>query len=109
MADEPRVNYLSSHPLDDPPGAAERIKTISASQRRRMELDMKVAQVDPAVRSRIVRDEVGTWITAIIVFGFIIPIVFGGIDFGDRANAIIAISIIGAFGYWIWRAKRKAP
>ena len=110
MGDEPLVNYLSCHPLfgSDPQPGAEGLKALSADQRRRTEVDIKVAQVEPDVRRRILRDEFGTWIMAIIVFGFIIPMVFGGIDFGDRANAIIAMFIIVAFGCWIWRARRKA-
>ena len=110
MGDEPRINYLSGHPLarTDAQRGAEGLKALSADQRRRMELDMKVAQVDPEVRRRIARDAVGGWIAAIIVFGFIGSVVFGGIDFGDRANAIIAIFIVITFGCWIWRARRKS-
>lgn len=57
---------------------------------------------------RIARDELGMWVTLIIVFGLAGPMVFGDIDFGDRANANIAIFIV-AFGCWLDARSEQHP
>lgn len=109
MGDEPRVNYLSCHPLagTDAQRGVEGLKALSADQRRRMELDLKVAQVDPEVRRRIVRNAVGDWAGIIIVCGLMLPWLSGDINFGDRANAAIASVLILGFVWWAWRASRR--